>query len=323
MHTAIFVCLAALLPASLPLRPAPAYDPLSVAKPAPTWRDFTVADTKRGRDIPVRVYLPTNTKAAPVVLFSHGLGGSKNNNPYLSKHWAARGYVVVFMQHAGSDDTVWKNKPISEVRAAMQKAASSENFTLRTGDVATVLDTLTTWNADAKHALAGRLDLSHVGMSGHSFGAVTTQAVSGQRFAGASLTDKRIDAAVAMSPSGARQGGDKEAFGSVGIPWLLMTGTKDDAPIGNVTAKSRLSVFPALPPGDKYELVLKDAEHSAFGDGASRGDRGTRNPNHHTAILAISTAFWDATLRGDRAAKEWLSAGATQVLESGDTWQTK
>ena len=48
------------------------------------------------------------------------------------------------------------------------------------------------------------------------------------------------------------------------IPWMLMTGTKDVAPIGDADMKSRLAVFPALPPGGKYELVLYGAEHSAF-----------------------------------------------------------
>ena len=44
------------------------------------------------------------------------------------------------------------------------------------------------------HALAGRLDLSKVGMSGHSFGAVTTQAISGQttRWGKELFTDSRI-----------------------------------------------------------------------------------------------------------------------------------
>jgi hypothetical protein len=165
-----------------------------------------------------------------------------------------------------------------------------------------------------------------VGMSGHSFGAVTTQAVSGQAFIGgtAALTDPRIDAAIAFSPSTPRRGGAEQAFGGVKIPWLLMTGTKDTSPIGDQTAQSRLAVFPALPPGNKYELVLDQAEHSAFTDRALPGDREPRNPNHHRAILAITTAFWDAYLKRDESAKEWLAGdGPKGVLEKGDRWQKK
>ena len=49
-------------------------------------------------------------------------------------------------------------------------------------DVPAVLDQLEAWNKTSGHQLAGRLDLTRVGMSGHSFGAITTQAVSGQTF---------------------------------------------------------------------------------------------------------------------------------------------
>ncbi len=207
--------------------------------------------------------------------------------------------------------------------AAMRGAASTENFLLRAEDVSVVLDQLTRWNRTAGHPLFGRLDLTRVGMSGHSFGAVTTQAVSGQTMAGGrSFVDPRIDAAIAFSPSSPRRGDPKEAFGRVKIPWLLMTGTKDVAPIGGADVASRLEVFPALPPGFKYELVLENAEHSAFTDRALPGDREPRNPNHHRAILAISTAFWDAALRQDQAARAWLDGqGPRSVLEPGDRWQ--
>jgi hypothetical protein len=162
-------------------------------------------------------------------------------------------------------------------------------------------------------------------MSGHSFGAVTTQAVSGQsaRFGGQRFAEKRIRAAIALSPSTPRGGDAAKAFGSVNIPWMLMTGTKDTAPIGGQTVESRLAVYPHLPATiDKYELVLQNAEHSAFTDRALPGDREKRNPNHHRAILGLSTAFWDAHLRKDTAARAWLHGpGAKSVLEPKDRWQ--
>jgi predicted dienelactone hydrolase len=274
----------------------------------------------------VRVFLPADSAPAPVVLFSHGLGGSREGSNYLGVHWAKRGYVVVFVQHPGSDASVWKGEPPGERLAALRQAASLENFMLRVRDIPAVLDGLEAFNAVPKHPLEKRLDLAHVGMSGHSFGAITTQAVSGQSFpmAGASLTDQRITAALAMSPSSPRRGSAKEAFAKVKIPWLLMTGTKDTAPIGNQTVESRLAVFPALPPGGKYELVLDRAEHSAFTDRALPGDAQPRNPNHHRAILALSTAFWDATLRGDVRARAWLDdTGPRTVLEKADRWTRK
>ncbi|MBN1809793.1 MAG: dienelactone hydrolase, partial [Planctomycetes bacterium] len=98
----------------------------------------------------------------------------------------------------------------------------------------------------------------------------------------------------------------------------------DTAPIGDADMESRLAVFPALPPGGKYELVLYGAEHSAFTDRALPGDSGPRNPNHHRVILALSTAFWDAYLRKDLAAKIWLDGdGPKTVLETLDMWRIK
>ena len=89
-----------------------------------------------------------------------------------------------------------------------------------------------------------------------------------------------------MSPSSPSVGDPKTAFGNVKIPWLLMTGTHDVSAIGGQTVESRLAVFPALPAGEKYEVVLNNAEHSAFTDRSLPGEKGQRNANHHRVILA-------------------------------------
>jgi predicted dienelactone hydrolase len=310
---------------------AAGYDPLKLSSaPLEAPQNLTVQDAQRDRHLPIRIYLPATKLAAPVVLFSHGLGGSCQNNPYLGKHWSARGYVVVFVQHPGSDESVWRGQRPAQIPMAMKQAANLENFMLRVADIPAVLDQLTRWNADEAHALRGRFDLTRVGMSGHSFGAVTTQAVSGQSLpvGGPRFTDPRIKAAVAMSPSIPAMGNAAQAFSSVKIPWLLMTGTKDVVRLGGISlggdAESRLGVYPALPPGDKYELVLKDGEHGAFGDRALPGEGRQQNPNHHRVILALSTAFWDAFVKGDAEAKAWLNGdGPRAVMEKDDKWQRK
>ncbi len=303
------------------------YDPLRVPEGfAPEQHDLVVRDQDRDREIPALVYLPKETQPAPVVLFSHGLGGARTGCKYLATHWTARGYVAVFLQHPGSDDSVWKDVPLLQRMLAMRRAASGANFKLRAEDVPAVLDQLKDWHADSKHPLAGRLDLSRVGMSGHSFGAVTTQATSGQSYAFVKnrYTDGRIKAAIALSPSVPPRGDPGKAFERVRVPWMLMTGTRDTSPIGQQTVESRQQVFPNLPAGDKYELVLHDAEHSAFTERALPGDQVARNPNHHRAVLALSTAFWDTYLRGDEDAKKWLQgAGPKSVLEEKDGWRTK
>lgn len=302
------------------------YDPLAVpAEFTPQVVDLTVKDVRRHRDIPIRVYRPQAMQAVPVVLFSHGLGGSREGSSYLGKHWAARGYVAVFLQHPGSDTGVWKDEAPRRRMDAMREAANPQNFLLRVNDVTAVLDQLDRWNKMEGHPLGERLDLRKVGMSGHSFGAVTTQAVSGQMTerGKASFADARIAAAVIMSPSSPRRSTPEAAFGKVSLPWMLMTGTKDVSPIG-ADLESRLAVFPALPPGRKYELVLFGAEHSAFTDRALPSDTEPRNPNHHRVILALSTAFWDTYLLGSAAAQRWLDGdGPRSLLNDQDKWQKK
>lgn len=331
LRTIAAACVLIWLPSGLVAAQATGYDPLLTAKSGTAQHiDLVVQDGGRSREIPLRIFLPEGSAPAPVVLFSHGLGGNREGNPYLGEHWSARGYVVVMMQHHGSDDGVWKGHRPGRVMDSLKKAASLENALLRFEDVTVVMNQLEKWNLAGNfpesQLLVGRMDLSRVGMSGHSFGAVTTQAVSGQRtpLGEATFTDARIKASVVMSPNAPKQGDAKTAFGRVQIPWLLMTGTHDVAFVGEATMETRLAVFPALPPGGKYEIVLFNAEHNAFGDRALPGENRPRNPNHHRVVLALSTAFWDAYLRGDAEAKAWLDgAGAMAVLEPQDRWQRK
>jgi dienelactone hydrolase len=302
------------------------YDPLKISdSPAPQPVDITMQDQNRKRDIPLRLYLPEQKQAAPVILFSHGLGGSRNGCRYLGEHWSKRGYVVVFLQHAGSDEAVWKEAALRERLKALKSATTLQNTMDRYQDVSAVLDQLASWNTDAQHPFHKKLDLQHIGMSGHSFGAVTTQGVSGQtwRIVGQRFTEPRIKAAVMFSPSTQGRSDPAQSFGQVSIPWMLLTGTKDTSPINDTTVEDRRKVYPGLPDTiDKYELVLFDALHSAFSDGTERPGRIRQNPKHHPEILAVTTAFWDTYLRQNQDARKWLQGKACrQLLDPQDEWQ--
>ena len=139
-----------------------AYDPLTLPKAdlaAPL--DFTVQDATRDRALPIRVYLPVASKAAPVVLFSHGLGGSRENNPYLGKHWSARGYAVVFVQHPGSDESVWKGQGPARIPMAMKEAATPINSTETTRPKA-MIDGLCRAIAATDRTLSSDIDTSAI-----------------------------------------------------------------------------------------------------------------------------------------------------------------
>ena len=102
-----------------------------------------------------------------------------------------------------------------------------------------------------------------------------------------------------------------------------MAGTNDTITFAKTTVANRLEVFPALPPGDKYELVLEGGEHFAFSDQTSSLAR-NQNPNHHPIILALSTAFWDGHLQSNLEALAWLkSNGPRTLMGKKDRWQFK
>lgn len=283
------------------------------------------------RKVPVKVYLPSN-KRAPVVLFSHGLGGSREGFKHGGEHWARRGYVAVFVQHPGSDDSVWRNKGAGQRMASAREAANAQNLVLRIEDVKATIDCLERIEQgdasvpnDAKQ-LQSRMDLAHIGMSGHSFGAITTQMVSGQSpvVSTQKPTDSRIRAAVILSPSQPKMGQPERVFGQVAIPWLLMTGTKDNSPIGDQSAESRLKVFPALPAGQKYQVVFEGGTHSFLGERPRRLSMNDEPNSHARSTLALSTAFWDAYLSSDADAKQWLDGdGPRRLLAPADQWQKK
>ena len=132
------------------------YDPLvlSGSKKAEVI-DLSFKD--KDREIPIRIYLPSAKKTPhPVVLFSHGLGGSREGSSYLGSHWALRGYVAVFIQHPGSDTSVWKGKPVRQRMHAMKKAANWQNFQLRGNDVKALINQLEIWNKQDGDLLASK-----------------------------------------------------------------------------------------------------------------------------------------------------------------------
>jgi dienelactone hydrolase len=288
---------------------------------------FEPVDKKRERVVPVKVYISDSDSPQPVILFSHGLGGSRENSAFLGRAWAAAGYVAVFMQHAGSDSEVWRTAAPGRRFAALKEAAGPESAALRFADVPFVIDQLEAWNSQAEHPLEEKLDLAHIGMSGHSYGAVTTLAVAGRKFfLDRNYGDERIDAFLAMSPQPGKGGAPAKVFGQLTKPILCMTGTRDASPVDrSLQPADRRKVYEALPKGDKYQLVLDGAEHMAFGDSQGFRTRG-RNPAHHPAIQQISLHFWNAYLKGNAASRAWLQSQqpiSGTGLGAADVWEWK
>lgn len=283
--------------------------PLAVGYVDLDWRDAA-----RSRAVPMRIYYPEGSGGPwPVIVFSHGLGGSREGYAYLGRHWASHGYVSVHVQHAGSDSGVWRGQS-RPMEAMNEAAADPRNAIERVRDVRFVLDGLEVLARDDSE-WRGRLDLKRIGMAGHSFGAHTTLASVGQSSvpalgARATTADPRIVAAVAMSaPVPPLRKNLDAVYAGIRVPVFHMTGTEDSSPIGNTKPSERRIPFDHSNAGaaDQYLLTLAGGDHMVFS-----GRQGLARPadaRQQNLVLQATTAFWDAYLKGDAEALRWLKDG--------------
>src|SRR5947209_20126732 len=59
-------------------------------------------DAQRHKDLPVKIYYPQGAGPFPVIVFSHGLYGSKDGYFALGRYWASYGFVSIHPSHADS-----------------------------------------------------------------------------------------------------------------------------------------------------------------------------------------------------------------------------
>ena len=296
-------------------------------------------DSRRQREVPVRTRWPSDGVPVPaggwpVVLFSHGLGGTRVGGEVWGQGWAAAGFVVVHLQHAGSDlDAARQVASSFSDRAALSRLGRAKQLLARLQDVVFALDELARRHGNAsrgtdKRWAAVRPDA--VGLSGHSFGAHTALSVGGQSYpAFGGIREPRIAALIAFSPTLPAAGDAQKAFAGIVRPTLCVTGTRDDDVLATgATPDKRAGVFAALPAGSKAQLVLKDADHMTFGGQTGRAasilprEAVTERlqAQHHALAASITTDWWRANLYGDTAAKARLVQ--PQGLAEQDTWQT-
>lgn len=296
----------------------PEYQPPTPAQ-AVAFARYTWHDAARDRDVPVKIYYPAKGKGPfPVIIFSHGLGGNREAYEYLGRYWAGCGYVSVHLQHLGSDDAVWRNAGglVEAAEAFKKSVADVSNAINRAKDVSFAIDQLTKLNKEGDFVLRGKLDLSEIGMSGHSFGGWTTTAIAGENFGAdkPSLGDPRVKAAVAMSAPVPELSYREHAFDKVTMPVFYMTGTQDNSPIGETTAAERRIPFDETSHAETCLVIFKDADHMVFSGHLI--PRAT-DADYQALICAGSVAFWDAYLRGNGGAKEWLYNGGFTKLAGG------
>lgn len=304
--------------------------PLNVETILGDWTD----GARAGRVVPYKLFIPTNARGPrPVVIFSHGLGGNRDGAEYLLRHLAENGYAAIAIQHPGSDTpavfgqlqgTDFANLDRGAMREKLRDSMSPQTAADRFRDIPFAIDQLDRMNgADAR--LRGRLDLTRVGMSGHSYGSITTLALAGQSFLGGrmSFADQRIKAAIAYSPSKPRRGNSAEAFASIRVPTFHMTGTEDKNPFDpNEPATTRQEPYRAIATADKFLIVFEGGDHMVFSGRNFRGGPRPNDAKFHALIQKASLAYWDAYLMGNADAKAYLTDGRfAQDLGANGTFE--
>ena len=260
----------------------------------------------RGADAPL---WPDATTRFPVLVFSHGYGGSPISNDYIYALtvFASFGYVVVAPFHT---DATFSDLKLDNVSDVIYLLTHLQNFlamqALRPLSLSASLDLVL-----AQPQWRGRVDTAQIGAFGASMGGESVMLMAGAGLTtsvGLSWTqienDTRLKAAVGYVPYFGQPifpgfGRDQHGLDGVNLSFLGISGTADiEAPI-EMTAQGMLRL------GGPRELVALSGVKHGF-DVASTND-----------IFTWSVTYLDAEIRGDLNARARL-AQMTSVAGGGD-----
>ncbi len=214
--------------------------------------------------------------AHPLVVLSHGYGGSWRNLSWLAGELVGQGYVVAAPDHPGT--TTFNRKP-----------AEAARLWQRPHDLSRVIDALTT-----NPSLAGLIEPNRIAAIGHSLGGWTVSALGGARFSadqfaedckahpnprtcdlsaelgivqgrrtplGDDLSDKRVGAIVSLD-LGLARGFTAESLYAFHVPALVVGAGVD---IGGLPAQRESGYLAAnLPAATSSYVEIPDATHFSF-----------------------------------------------------------
>lgn len=291
------------------LREAPYIDGLNVLGPVlaadlgfPTFflSHIRHAHTRSYLDAP---FHPT-VAGAPLLIFSHGLGGFRSQNTTLMRDLASHGYVVVAADHTyGNAGTVFPDGSVALYSPAVLDREGDPPRTSNTlvgvwaDDIALLLDEVARWNGTADHWLHGRVDATAVGVFGHSTGGGAAFEFCGR--------DARCLALLGLDPWVVPVSDDLVTSG-LAQPRLVLKAPLwefDDAPENE--ARLRILLPPDTP--DRYLFTVAGTAHRDFSDQPLLspltpvlGLSGPIDSAYSQRLQsAFVRAFFDRYLRGD------------------------
>jgi len=261
----------------------------------------------------------------PVVIMRAGASAPVVSYSTLAEDLASHGYVVVgfdapyrtfavvFPDGRAMSRTPENNPEIcADQQPALQARCANRVLSAWTADVAFVLDRLERLNAaDPSGRFTGRLDMTRVGIFGHSFGAAAAAQFCHD--------DSRCKAGIDV---------DGQPFGSViqeGMrqPFMILLSDHGDSsdPVGRQIRANIQSVYDHLPAAGRLRVAIRGANHFLFSDDGAllkshivlRGLRMARvvgiDGRRQLAVTAYCVhSFFDAYLKGTRASRLDISS---------------
>ena len=268
-------------------------------------QDLDWFDRARQRAVPVRLYLPPGHDergALPLVVFSHGIGGSRRGYSYLGRYFASQGYASLHLQHVGSDRSLWAGSMFGLV-GRLQSAAQVDEAIARVGDLKFALDQVL-----GDGAPGVKIDAARIVAAGHSYGANTMLLAVGARVERngrvIELADARLKAAIILSaPPFYGESDPAKILSAIRVPTLHITATEDVIRIPGYYsgAEDRVAVYEAISGARKLLAVFEGGSHSMFTDRGGSGGAAL-NPQVKNATRELSLAFMKSVFEREEAA---------------------
>jgi predicted dienelactone hydrolase len=258
--------------------------------------------------LPIRVSWPEGADEAPVIVWSHGLGGSRDKYEALVRHWVEHGFVVLQASHQDRE------------RLEDLKGGDTDALDDRPKHVTRMLDEVD-WIVGHVDGLdPGEIDPERIGVAGHSAGAHTAMLIGGLTLYPpgrdpVQLADARADALLLISPQGTGPAHEPRSFATIDEPVLVVTGSKDDSKKRNEPASWRMEAWENLPPDHAWLLYIDGADHGM--GGISRRPGEVKGSDILAWIHETTLQFWRAQLMDDPAAATWMDGNTIGKTSRG------
>jgi dienelactone hydrolase len=244
----------------------------------------------------------------PIIAFSHCHECTRWSAETIAERLASHGFVVLADDHTGN--TLWNNQ------AGDGLPLDGTTLALRVGDVRFALDQVLAEAPPVPPAVAAAVDADHVGMMGHSFGAVTAGKVA--------QDDDRIDAALALAAPMENPLLPGVMVASLDVPLGFMLAREDNSitEIGNGFIRTNYDKAAA----GAWKIEIADAGHWSVSDvvgaipGFAPGCKAGTRQSDGTAFTYLdaatgrgiaasyATAFFEAYLQDNAGARAYLTS---------------